>query len=409
MSSPQNPKIRHAHITIFPKDGVKTFNPEDIEYIYNGSIMSDPRLSYYIVQGEYTKDERQHLQIYAQFSTKGERYTSIKKIFNDKTLHIEPITYGTPQDCRRYCTPDYRDKDGNIKTTFRDFVEYGTIRDNQGKRSDIDSVIQKIKDGSKLEDMIMDDPVTARIYCQYSRTLEKIEHLTQQRAIRDKIKNKFNGVQWRQWQKDVLDIMHQDPHDRHVYWVYDKIGNRGKSYISRYLLAQDDRPFYITGGTKNDILYAYKGESKIILDLPRDFSDRTYIYEVIELLKNGQFLSTKYDSKVMLYDIPQIIVFANFPPQHDGTKLSNDRLQIYQLTDDQDLLYMNDYISTSAPLFNRRDINQLKKTTFDYVSTSAPLFDSDYDTDTTFSHAEDTDDETVIIRNLRKRRPRHAA
>lgn len=58
-------------------------------------------------------------------------------------------------------------------------------------------------------------------------------------------------------------------------------------------------------------------------------------YQVIESIKNGQYLNTKYDSAMRIFPIPHLIVFANWYPQEG--KLSEDRIQIVDLNCDCDM------------------------------------------------------------------------
>jgi len=71
------------------------------------------------------------------------------------------------------------------------------------------------------------------------------------------------------------------------------------------------------------------GEIDIILwDLPRTMED--YVsYSAIEELKNGIFHSGKYESKMVLFNSPHVIIFANFPPRESA--LSADRWKIKRI------------------------------------------------------------------------------
>lgn len=319
--------IRHAHITIFPKNGQTTFSQDEIDKIYNNNIDTE-RITYYIVQGEYTKDKKQHLQIYAQFN-KAMRYTGIKKAFDDNTIHIEPIKYGKVEDCIRYCTNEYRDKDGNAKDIFKEHKEYGKLKE-QGKRSDLEACINKVKQGDNVNKLLLQDNQFAQLYCQYFRTFREIERLVKQEDIKNDILDEYNDTTWKQWQQDIIDMIQCKPDRRKIHWYYDADGNIGKSYLTKYLTLKHDA-FMVNTGKKADILYSYNGEPVVIFDLPRDMEDKDYIYEIMEILKNGQYLSTKYESQQRVFKIPHIIVFSNYQP--DKTKLSMDRWDIKDMTE----------------------------------------------------------------------------
>jgi hypothetical protein len=60
----------------------------------------------------------------------------------------------------------------------------------------------------------------------------------------------------------------------------------------------------------------------LLLDIPRSLEE--YVsYQGIEEIKNGMFFNTHYEAKMVCYDSPHVVVFANFEP--DLSKLSRDR------------------------------------------------------------------------------------
>lgn len=68
----------------------------------------------------------------------------------------------------------------------------------------------------------------------------------------------------------------------------------------------------------------------IVLDIPRNVPDDFISYTCIEELKNGLFLSGKYESQIGAFvDIPHIIVFSNREPDYD--KMSRDRWRICRI------------------------------------------------------------------------------
>ncbi len=75
-------------------------------------------------------------------------------------------------------------------------------------------------------------------------------------------------------------------------------------------------------GKSADIKYGYNGERVVIFDYSRSQED-SINYQVLEDLKNGIFFSPKYQSAMKVFEIPHVIVFANFEPKRE--KLSADR------------------------------------------------------------------------------------
>lgn len=141
------------------------------------------------------------------------------------------------------------------------------------------------------------------------------------------------------WQSVILSMLELQPDSRKILWLWDPVGNTGKSYLARHLVRHRDA-FYCTGGKHTDVFHAYGGQSIAIFDFPRD-SEEFVCYGVIEALKNGIFFSPKYTSEVRQFDIPHIIVFSNFLPTL--SKFSDDRWGLFKILDLQLQLYHGDY------------------------------------------------------------------
>lgn len=116
---------------------------------------------YHIYGYEIGENETPHLQGYIEFD-KVVRLSGMKKLI--ARAHFEQRR-GTREQAREYCM-----KDG----TFFEFGDFGGIK--PGKRTDIEEMVQAIKDGARPIDLIETMPVAvARNLKFMDRTLELIE------------------------------------------------------------------------------------------------------------------------------------------------------------------------------------------------------------------------------------------
>ena len=121
---------------------------------------------------------------------------------------------------------------------------------------------------------------------------------------------------------------------RKIYWFWEDEGNWGKSILTKYMVHKMEA--LLVQGANADILCGVaqwvkdKGAAPpiIIFDIPR-VNNGHISYQAIESLKNGMFFSGKYESGMVLFNCPHILVFSNEEP--DTYKLSMDRWVIKEL------------------------------------------------------------------------------
>lgn len=309
-----------------------SFNMDiDWEHLLIEDIDKKKSIKYLVYQGEYTKDNKKHIQGFVQFIGKKDM-TYIKKLFQDNTLHLEPMSKNsTPEQASQYCKKT--EKDGNKQETFFNFIEYGQLDNTvSGTRTDLIDLRQQILEGNTINSIMMTttDNKTLHNCIQYNRPLRELQHYVSQTIQRKTLLEQYDDIIWNDKQKIIKDIIDTEEDCRRVNWIYDEIGNIGKTQLAKYYLAKGDT-YYITGGKQNDILYSYEGQSVIIYDLARTYSDNLdHIYTTIENFKNGCYLSTKYITQQRVYSKqPTIVILANFKP--DTSKLSKDRWNIIDL------------------------------------------------------------------------------
>ncbi len=141
----------------------------------------------------------------------------------------------------------------------------------------------------------------------------------------------------RPWQSEIENLLLKPPDERTINWVWEEVGNVGKSAFTKYLVVKHNALF-IDEGKKADLVNLVfntdMDETKIIVvDIPRDNHNTSY--KTLEAIKNGLVCNTKYETGVKAFNSPHIIVFSNFYP--DTSKLSLDRWNIKTINKENEL------------------------------------------------------------------------
>lgn len=258
-----------------------------------------------------------HWQCFVQFHKKV-RYTAVKRFFGN-SIHCEP-TKGSPLQNKDYCS-----KEGN-------FVEYGDIKtdvtgESGGKRVTFEAA-KEAAGNMSFEDLLESEHADTVARCmQYFRSLYANRRVESGRAA---IMEEMADAVLKPWQERLRDIVLEPPCPRKVYWLFDLVGNSGKSWMARYLVARHSAIIF-THGKLVDLVHAYESQPVVIVDLARTQAEKIdHVYMLIESLKNGVMFSSKYDSQTKIFKPPHVIVFANFEPERP--KLSDDRWFIKDIT-----------------------------------------------------------------------------
>lgn len=132
------------------------------------------------------------------------------------------------------------------------------------------------------------------------------------------------------------------PSDREVIWVIGKDGNEGKTWLQEYL-----ETFYgyarvarldLKMKTAN-VLYALTKRPLSSTDIflfnePRSVNEGPCNYSILESLKDGTAVSSKYNNEIIRFKIPNVIVvFSNGMPNWEA--LSMDRWKPFRIQNDQ--------------------------------------------------------------------------
>jgi len=144
------------------------------------------------------------------------------------------------------------------------------------------------------------------------------------------------GREWlRPDQCEIVDMFkdYEDPlWGRKIYWFWEPKGNWGKSVTATHMV--DYCEAIEVSGAAKDVFFGIASALEerdiktVILDIPRE-SMRYVQYQAIEKIKDGKFFSPKYESGMIRFNKPHIVVFANEPPDYGS--MSMDRWVVQEL------------------------------------------------------------------------------
>lgn len=260
---------------------------------------------HYVVGREVGQSGTPHLQMFLYYKN-ARTFTAMKKQY--KTAHIEEMK-GTPKEASDYCKED------------GDFVTKGDCPDHKSVNL-WNEIKDTIKQGIAWKDLIDKYPEYA------------VKYLTGLRNFYNELSPPFVYTlpeNVRPFQQKLLDLSNEEPHDRQVFWLYDKMGNSGKTKLALHLASHNDF-LILENGKTADVAHSWNGEN-VIFDFSR--TQRSHInYQVIESIKNGKIFSSKYNSSVKIHKPPHVWIFANFLP--DYSALSMDRWVVAEMRKDFD-------------------------------------------------------------------------
>lgn len=156
----------------------------------------------------------------------------------------------------------------------------------------------------------------------------------------------------RPWQQSILDMSNNEPDERTINWIYDPIGNNGKTAFSKYMISKG-RAIVATAGDAKDIANLLTN----CIESGYDLNDNTTFifniaraghvsYKALEGVKDGLMTNIKYEAKQLVFNSPHVYVFSNDLP--DFKALSTDRWSVWTITDNKLFEYHHDSSELTA-------------------------------------------------------------
>ncbi len=267
---------------------------------------------YGIIANEVGEGGTPHNQGYLVFKT-NKRLNAVRRLLPG--CHLETAR-GTNKQASDYCK-----KEG-------DFVEFGQIPPEQGKRSDWERLKEWISDLDHYPSKYELATEWPSLYGRYSsRVLEFVEILYQPTAREIGLPNG--------WQRELESQLDREPGNRKIKFVVDSQGNTGKTWFIKYYMAKHPKKCQrLSVGKRDDLAHSFNpAVTHLFIDIPRTQLEFLQ-YSFLESVKDGMVFSPKYEStcKTVDHDV-HVVVFCNEEP--DYNKLTGDRYDVFRPFDDQ--------------------------------------------------------------------------
>lgn len=237
------------------------------------------------------------------------------------------------RDCRRF---DWNSGDGNPHPNFRpvksathwhNCTQYLGKEDPENQDLLVVSCVGRVWNSASLQDALLNN-------CEKPSDALGIAALWGARPAQTPDVATPN----RPWQQDVLKLVQDKPHPRAIHWFYDPVGDTGKTWLSRYLMAnkiaysvKQACGSYHFATILQGAIAAGWDQRCFIFDLPRTCEDLAF-YGPLEEVKDGHVTAVKYQGGSLIFNQPHVLVLANFLPKRE--KLSRDRWRVHEILPD---------------------------------------------------------------------------
>ena len=192
---------------------------------------------------------------------------------------------------------------------------------------------QKLTMGEQINTLLLEEDIA-------EESLEKGDKEALDLYRKQSFHFSLDGIELRPWQNILFELI-QQPTRREIIWVKGVKGNEGKTWFQNYIqsLLGCSRVAQLDLKTKTaSALHALRKFPLSTIDIfffnvTRAINYETCCYDVLELVKDGMATASKFNSEVIRFRTPNIVVaFSNKDP--DVKQLSKDRWKIYYITKD---------------------------------------------------------------------------
>jgi hypothetical protein len=208
----------------------------------------------------------------------------------------------------RHMCPDLRAVPEGEIIARAAWVHGSDVRGGSGERTDFTDIREILREHGPREGIRLVAEKYPGQFMRYPSGITQLADLVVPKVDEDPT------FKLRPWQECLVKILRGPAHDRHIYWIEDGVGGEGKSRLTTYLCRAMNA--IELDGRITDCAFAYASQPIVVFDLarPMDVLSLKDLYAVAEKLKNGQLVSSKYQSKLKVFKVPHVVFFSNHPP-----------------------------------------------------------------------------------------------
>lgn len=148
----------------------------------------------------------------------------------------------------------------------------------------------------------------------------------------------------RPFQISIENMLLLDVDDGKIIWIYDEIGQLGKTCMTKYLNVKYGCPFTY-GGKRSDIInlvyncrdYLLETDKAVMIyNFTRETDPNKISYSSMEQISDGLISNNKFECGCFACNCPHILVFANTLPCFG--KMTDSRWKIYTIDENLELV-----------------------------------------------------------------------
>ena len=306
---------------------------------------------------------------------------------HDKHVEVEPLSSVTSSDV----IPLTRSNDASYKLTNMDeemLLKKMLKSDREFK--------EKMEIGRKMYQFVKEYDLDEKSISKEMR--EPLEIYKEQKQGVD-----VENVILKSWQESLLNYM--KPSDREIIWVQGRYCGEGKSWFQEYVESRYGYKRVVAGMDlklkKSSICHVLRKRRLattdiFLFDVGKAKTFDTVNYEVLEKIKNGRILASKFDSVELKLRTPNIVVvFSNDKPEIN--QLAHDRWKIFSIEND-DLVEKPPSPSKQKPFTPIKKKNPYTSNFIGVKKKKGPtyFYDDEAKTYTLISSNEPTDESTEM-------------